>query len=115
MRLKKVCADCPFRRDRDFLGLSQERVREIADSLRMGETFQCHKTVYGRGEREQLCAGALSTMEREGNPHQVVQVMERLGIDVSSHLDSSAQPVYNSLDEWAESVGDNMGGRDRDG
>lgn len=111
-RLKKACSNCPFRADTPFYGLRPARVREIADSLRHGDTFSCHKTLdYSTESTEetgapahtaktQFCAGALATMERAGAPNQAVRIAERLGIYDPTEFDAASIPVYESLDEW---------------
>lgn len=113
--LKSPCANCPFRNDNPTY-LREERAREIAASLRSGSTFYCHKTVdyvedpeddgtEGRiGSRGRACAGALATMEKEGTPHQMVRIAERLGIYDPSVLDMDS-PVYDSLTEWVRAHG----------
>ena len=44
-RLKKVCANCPFRKDIPFDGLSEDRVNDLRRRLNNGEPFHCHKTL----------------------------------------------------------------------
>lgn len=114
-RLKKVCADCPFRADKDFHGLRAERVSDIAQSLRDGATFHCHSTLdYSRSDdldadgepespvvaKSQFCAGALATMEQGGEANQIVRIAERLGLYDSEEFDWESQPVFEGLDEW---------------
>lgn len=118
-RLKKVCADCPFRADKDFHGLRAERVADIADSLRDGGTFHCHSTLdYSRSDetevdgeppspivaKSQFCAGALATMERGGEVNQIVRIAERLGIYDQAEFDWEHQPVFEGLDSWEEAL-----------
>lgn len=110
-RLKKVCADCPFRNDRPF-PLREDRAQEIADALKMGAQFTCHKTIiYGEdkegrethgGKKQQFCAGALATIIKGNHANQVVQIAERLGLRDPDEFDHNAQPVCDSLDEWVE-------------
>lgn len=127
--LKSPCANCPFRADKPFY-LGAERAEEIADSLRDGSSFYCHKTIaygdesderenecedededeknLGQGEitsRSRMCAGALITLEREDSPNQIMRIAERLGLYDRSALDMDA-PVYGSLDEWQASFRD---------
>lgn len=114
-RLKKVCANCPFRADENFQGLQPERVSDIAQSLRDGASFHCHATLdYNRAEqtgdddeplspvvkKSQFCAGALATMEKSGEVNQIVQIAERLGLYDPESFDWKNQPVFDSLDEW---------------
>ena len=74
-RLKKPCANCPFRSDEGAIHLAPGRLGEIAREITEGEgkTFFCHKTLsgthtedddgveisYKRGEKDSLCAGAV--------------------------------------------------------
>ena len=105
-RLRKVCNNCPFRADVPFLGLSSDRVTEIADALRGGATFHCHKTLADSGDdlavnpASQFCAGALATMEQGGEVNQSVRIAERLGMYDPAEFDWAAQPVFSSLEEW---------------
>lgn len=125
--LKGPCSNCPFRSDKPFY-LDEDRVTEIAESLRDGATFYCHKTVVyddppesqdldpeasdacddeesdpsfsGRiTNRARACAGALATMEREGRPNQIMRIAHRLGFYDPENLDKDA-PVYPSLAAW---------------
>lgn len=114
-RLKKVCANCPFRADEDFHGLQPERVSDIAQALRDGAAFHCHATLdYSRSDRfdeddeplspvvknSQFCAGALATMEQGEEVNQIVQIAERLGLYDPDGFDWENQPVFEGLDEW---------------
>lgn len=107
-RLSKVCADCPFRSDREF-HLRTERIREIRDSLKEQGTFHCHKTVdYSGGEgtvvqKTQFCAGARATMENTGFTPILLRLAIMMELDIPL-FDAGAQPVYSSLDEWAEQM-----------
>lgn len=115
-RLKKVCADCPFRADVPFYGLHPERVADIAQALRDGATFHCHKTVsYDLAEQHgeersaatsqsQFCAGALATMEKGQEPNQIVRIAERLGLYVRDDFDWGGQPVFVGLDAWESAL-----------
>lgn len=112
-RLKKVCSNCPFRSDREFHGLREERVRALGQALKDGAIFHCHKTVkYDEDEetgkethnleKSQFCAGALATIIKGGHANMTVQVGERLGLRDPDEFDHEAQPTYDSLDEWVE-------------
>lgn len=116
--LKGPCSNCPFRNDKPFY-LGEDRVIEIAQSLRDGATFYCHKTLNmdaqddscdeedegnptrdsAIGNRARACAGALATMENEERPNQIMRIAERLGLYDRHNLDPDA-PVYSSLAEW---------------
>lgn len=119
-RLRKVCSTCPFRADEEFMGLSAERVSEIADSLRSGSSFHCHKTLdYDREfeteeeeasvmgpvvESSQICAGALATMEKGGEANQSMRIAERLGLYDPTEFDWEGQPVHEGLDAWESAL-----------
>lgn len=103
--LKRPCPACPFRSDIEQY-ITDERKEEIADSLRAGADFLCHKTIEhdedGEGVRtrdSEFCAGALITMENEGFGNQLMRIGERLGMYRRDELDYDS-PVYASLDEW---------------
>lgn len=110
-RLRKVCGDCPFRADVPFLGLGTERVGEIARSLRDGASFHCHKTLDYDDEDDsvvessQMCAGALATMEKGGEPNQSMRIAERLGLYDPEEFDWQGQPVHEGLDAWEAALG----------
>lgn len=108
-RLTTPCGDCPFRTDRPF-PLTAQRATEIAECLRGGGDFPCHKTLDydGTGEpdingpRAQRCAGMLIVMERSGDRNRIMQIAERLGLYDPRRLDMAA-PVFPSLDAWVSS------------
>jgi len=108
-KLARPCGGCPFTTDDRFKGLSVDRRREIADSLRRGESFTCHRTVDGfdddgeavLGDRARLCAGARATLEVAGEREpQILQIARRLGVDVPEL--AGGLPVHESLDEWVD-------------
>lgn len=108
--LRGPCHNCPFRNDR-FFYLGADRARQIARSIRSGGSFSCHKTTEYRpiddngGEdmvatsASKFCGGALATLEREGQPNQIMRIADRLGLYDPTKLDPDA-PVFDSLDEW---------------
>lgn len=103
--LTQPCTHCPFRSDRDPY-LRPERAQEIADDLRRGDWFACHKTCDydddgegAIGSRARACAGALITMERADEPNNAMRVAERLGLYDHTRLDMDA-PVHDGLDAW---------------
>lgn len=106
--LRGPCADCPFRTDKPFY-LGQARREEIADGLRAGADFPCHKTIdysHDDGGRRtpgtQFCGGALATIERgDDGPNQGMRIAERLGMYDPSRLDPDA-PVPDGLDAWVD-------------
>jgi hypothetical protein len=106
------CKKCPFRTDVEPY-LRTERAQEIADSLHAGTEFPCHETTVRKvddegndtladGPRSRFCAGAMATMEREGNPNQMLRVAERLGFYDPAKLAAREQPVYRSLSDWVQ-------------
>lgn len=108
--LQQPCADCPIRSDRpDFL--PRDRAEEIAGALESGSSFHCHETLDYRNEESRgeetaqtaFCTGALVTMEKQGAPNQLMQIGERLGLYRPEELNMAA-PVYESLDEWVDSL-----------
>jgi len=106
-KLTRLCGACPFATDDRFAGLGVDRRQQIADSLRRGEPFSCHKTLEydsgdpHAGDRARLCAGARATLEVAGEPEpQILQVARRLGVDVPDLADGL--PVHESLDEWVD-------------
>lgn len=102
-RLKRPCANCPFRRSmaKNFR-LCPERLEEI----RTASAFQCHKTVdysgseggEGKpGEKPQQCAGLMRVLHEEGQPNQIMQVAKRLiGYDPSK---IEAEDTFDSWDD----------------
>lgn len=110
--LKRPCADCPFRSDLCF-PLGTERREDIADSLRNGASFTCHKTFDydsddGGGkqtDKSAFCAGALITMEKEEAPNNIMRVSERLGLYDHTRLRMDS-PTFDSLQEWQDAEGD---------
>ncbi|GAB3304098.1 hypothetical protein EK0264_03620 [Epidermidibacterium keratini] len=105
--LTTPCKRCPFRSDIDPY-LRPARASEIAEALRQGSTFTCHKTTVVDprnearmvpGPRAQFCAGALATMEREGFANQMMRIAERIGLYDAARVDFDA-PVYDSLADW---------------
>lgn len=103
LSLKKPCADCPFVVANAF-PLAAERREQIAESLRGGKTFSCHKTVeYGDGEPDATkavrCFGAASVLEKGGDrPMQIEQVARRLLPDIEPLPDCNG--TYDSLDAF---------------
>ncbi len=106
--LKKPCDNCPFLVGSTFEeSMCFERAEEIADSLRGGGQFCCHKTTTAGGApngKSQWCPGALGTMENEGTvmQNQMVRICGRLGfIDDPAKL-QNLDKLYTSLDGWVE-------------
>lgn len=105
------CKHCPFRRDAAVV--RPERASEIAQRLRDGAEFTCHKTTVPvenddshvtdmvAGPNAMFCGGALATMEAGGEMNQAMRIAERLGLYAPDKVDGSA--VYGSLTEWVQS------------
>lgn len=109
-RLKKACADCPFRADVHPY-LTVESAQEKADSLRDGYGFHCHKTLdYGTdtGIPEnkpgtQMCAGAIRTLQAEHNENLIMSLGRMLGNYDEKTLADDTAPIYGGLNEWVDS------------
>jgi len=107
--LTRPCGACPFRSDKPWPG-GLRSAPEIADSLRHGQPFNCHKTLDynedGEAEptaRTRACAGARATVENEGGREsQLQQIAGRLGFPVA--VLAPDLPVYDSLDEWVDAM-----------
>lgn len=81
-RIKRPCADCPFRSDGNGIDLMPGRLSQIAHDITQGDgkTFYCHKTLSGErfeeleeedvgyepGRKEAACAGALIFQFKHG-------------------------------------------------
>lgn len=108
-RLNKMCEDCPFRSDKSF-PLGKGRRAQIADSIRDGAVFHCHKTVSydddGEGaivDKSQVCAGSLRTIQEGDEPTpDIIQIAERLGLYDPERIERSHPPVHKGLTEWVE-------------
>jgi hypothetical protein len=107
--LKRPCSNCPFRSDVEFY-LHPERVEEIIDSIRVGQSFYCHKTTVHDEEEdeflpshgEQHCVGSMLLLENEESPPgQMERIAARLGLYDPSKLDRSL-PIYDSGEEMIE-------------
>lgn len=104
--LKSPCEDCPFRKDRPF-PLNRGRSREIHRGISNdGFGFACHKTTTELGRdsdhpKAEHCAGALILAEKREQPHQMMRIMERIGLYDASKVNMEA-PVYDSFEEMEE-------------
>lgn len=111
--LRTPCKLCPFRIDVPPY-LTRERAESIADDLRAGAPFDCHKTtVLGEDEEgeETLvcdpavtkeCLGSLATTLREGWMNQPALAAYRTGALDVERVRAHEQPVYDSLAQWVE-------------
>lgn len=121
--LDRPCGNCPFRTDKPPFPLRRERAEEIADSLRRGESFVCHRTVDytdrdeetpGSGQdKARMCAGARATLAREtpgGEPRmidaeQMARRMYMMGLLTDPVPELSEDiPVPDGLDSWIERI-----------
>jgi hypothetical protein len=108
----KPCVRCPFRVTLP-IPLHPERAEEIADGLRMGGSFPCHKTTKHDDDGEYLpsrdemhCAGATIILEKMGEPNQMMRVAERVGAYDPAALDLDTEDVFDDLDDWERAIGD---------
>jgi hypothetical protein len=119
-RLRRPCAHCPWRSDREpFFGRDARgyaRARELEESLQESHVFPCHKTATWDDDGEQqetattqACAGALITMERGEGMGNLLRMAARLGIYDPAVLDLDS-PTYGSLAEWAQAHRAHAGG-----
>lgn len=108
-KLKKPCANCPFRNDlppelKGWLG--RERAENIARSvLQEDKTFQCHKT-FGNPHGGSMCAGALAMLKKAGKEessfgNQAVQIAERFKMYNPNDIPDDA-PVFGSIKEMGD-------------
>lgn len=79
-KLKKPCANCPFRDDDQAIELAPGRLEDIATEITRGDgnLFFCHKTLsgdrdeedenegYTPGDNDSVCAGALIFQLKHG-------------------------------------------------
>lgn len=112
--LDRPCGNCPFRTDKPAFGLRRERATEIANALRRGETFVCHKTVDyseredggpGAGqERSRMCAGARATLSPTMvDAEQLASRMYEMGLSPDPVPDLEPDlPVAEDLDSWID-------------
>lgn len=102
--MTKPCPECPFRNTAP-IRLRVGRIEELAICDR---AFQCHKTVDYDGEEEapvgnednaQHCAGALIFAEKNGLSHQMMRIVERLGMYDHTKLEDRDE-VWDDVAEW---------------
>jgi hypothetical protein len=100
-KLKRPCANCPFRRGQgELFALHPRRLREIVEAV----AFQCHGTVDysgdkpASGEKPQQCAGLMAVLWRDRQPNQIMKVaMAFRDLDPTT-LDPDGE-AYGSVDE----------------
>ena len=104
--MTKPCPECPFRNTAPTR-LRPGRIEELAQ---VDRAFQCHKTVdydseedqrMGDEENAQHCAGALIFAEKHQMPHQMMRIVERLGMYDHTKLEGHDE-VWDNVDEWLE-------------
>ena len=112
-RLKKTCANCPFRKE-SAIELKPGRLQGIIDNLITNDasTFPCHKTVHSSkgGEwddegnytpsgNESMCAGAAAFLMKSGRPTIGMRIAFITGSakpdDWKSIYDEVIDPVKN--------------------
>lgn len=104
-KLKRPCANCPFRRE-GGIPLRPGRIREIAGMMldSQGGSFPCHRTV-DQDDREesseQHCAGALAFAHKQYVMPQLARIMMRLGAFNPDKLESLDE-VWNDINEWLD-------------
>ncbi|MDF8365095.1 MULTISPECIES: hypothetical protein [Achromobacter] len=108
LRLKKPCADCPFRIE-GAIDLAPGRLEGIIESLVENDqsSFQCHKTVHcDKGGRwledgyqpsghEGMCAGAAAYLMKLGQPTVTMRVGFALGVAKPSDWDAAKSLVIS--------------------
>jgi hypothetical protein len=111
-RLRKPCAHCPWRSDREPFfrrdARGYARARELEESLQGNHVFPCHRTAEWDddgnqvvGENTQACAGALITMQKGEGMGNLLRIAARLGAYDPAVLDLDSL-TYGSLAEWAQ-------------
>lgn len=107
-RVKKPCANCPFRDDGNAIALSEGRLQGIVDDLLADDwaTFQCHKTVhtakggsfdddgnYHPSGSEAMCAGAMAYLHKVGRYSVQMRLALVTGDLKMSELDEAAAMI----------------------
>lgn len=107
--LRRVCQNCPFRKDAQAIDLAEGRKEQIIEDLLSGKstTFHCHKTVYREGADNfdeegnyrpndvMMCPGAMAVARKLGRDPQMIQVAERMGWIEPDHY---AEAMSETLD-----------------
>lgn len=108
-KLKKVCKDCPFRKDiRPYI--RPERAEEIAEQLTTQDGwFSCHKTTTSVGKTNmdkgaQHCVGALIFSEKVGHINQMMRIAERFGEYDRKEIElvNKDVPIYDSKESFID-------------
>ncbi len=109
--LTQPCSECPFRTDCLQGWLGKSRAAEIADSIKNGSTFPCHKTTEfddegeSIGVGEQHCAGALILLDKSvpngTGSSNILRIAMRLRIFDPDKLKIDA-PVFATFEEFVD-------------
>jgi hypothetical protein len=105
-RLKRPCANCPFRKGQGaYFALNRQRLEEI----RKAPAFQCHKTVDysddegpAPGDKPQQCAGLLAVLRNSKRLNAIGQIADRLGYLNLEELD----PQNEAYENWTQACAD---------
>lgn len=87
--MKKLCADCPFRKDGQGIELPQARLRSIVVGTRSTppSTFVCHKTL---DAKRKTCAGVMGVNRNDGHDPFIVRAGLALGVLTNERVASWA-------------------------
>jgi hypothetical protein len=109
-RLKKPCANCPFRKE-GAIDLQPGRVPGIIEHLLSDDMngFPCHKTTYGEGSdedddgnyipngKEAQCVGAMAFLRKVGRPNVGMRLAMAFGIVDPAKLDALADLIIDPI------------------
>ncbi|EEV4387873.1 hypothetical protein C1Y74_004939 [Escherichia coli] len=111
LRLKKPCANCPFRKE-GAIELALGRLEGIINDIVENDmtTFHCHKTVHSKsgGEwdeegnyapsgQESMCAGAAAYLMKIGRPTVAMRIAFAFGDAKVSDWDEAQELVVEPL------------------
>ena len=100
--LKKICNQCPFRKDAPKGWLGKKRINEIVEETVQGDKyFVCHKTLDLQPDEQKLCAGKL-ILEGRVNPYgnSSTRVGMALGLIPKNYSDIyGGELVFETKDE----------------
>jgi hypothetical protein len=110
--MKQPCNHCPFRSDRPFRGLYEEKANDIVHALFNDGSFHCHKT-HERDdegdtvvtENSTLCIGAAIFLENTNPNGMLSNLSFRIGAmtgELRPEELSKAVPVYKSREEFIQ-------------
>lgn len=111
-KMKEPCNNCPFRADRPFRGLLEEKANSIVQALYHDGGFHCHKIMdYSQNSRgrvtknSKLCVGSAIFLENTVRGGMRCNVIYRLAIwakELNPEELSKAVPVYKSVEEFVQ-------------